>query len=888
MTVSAQATRNVSTAAAGATTFPYNFKIVDKTHLLVTVNGVVKTVDVDYTVSNVGNNSGGDVVFTAPLSGGQEVIRKRDMPFERLTDYQHLGDLRSPTLNNDQDAPVMMIQQLAGEAEVLGDRVEVVEDVLGDLGTLRASVGYFGPVPYASGLSITSPWQTVDYMGTIYAPIPSAVPFTTGAWNPAQWRVIQGVTAGDLASASGAGMVGFQQAGAGAVVRPLQDKMRERISVLDFIPVEEHAAIRDYTSTFDCTQYIQKAIDQCMYLGRVGNLHVPSGLYNLSNSLFLGYGDTFRSITLFGDHSGYRGEANFRQTAFKTTFSDRPVFAVQGARRVRVRSISCIGPNHTYLGTNAFGGTGTPSVDDTVLANWIDPSLHANANSRYAPCCAVAIDPYSGAAPTPSYPSVSYPAFLGAINQYNKPFSVDVVFDDCFFSGFVVGAVLQPGDSDGDGAYISFRDTTFERMAYAVSVGQSQSRNVNFENCQFNDLHTVFTNKVHGRQLGKFGGKCSGSSFLRVIRIFDMTMQTSGPMELAGCYGELVWQIGKFGPDGGISYPICIADSELHFVDAPVKRGIPNKLIDGNVNLQFRGGSLHLDSINSVPSYATFDGTMVYGKDVSTGSPSAARKTAQSYSGGVTPFGGGLRTCAPASLIGVIAGGAPTIHTRNNILGGRANPFNRSVITGQWTDIHSSLAAGVPRPVVAGISKGSVTTTFSGAQGTMDFTGASAYLNYKIQAGDYITDDQTGTIFLITSVTGLLATVVALNNYYQPSGTGSTHDPASSVFRVAVSTSTGSWFVACTRIYGTAYPLFGDITSGSAVISNVGRGDSWAGFIPASLSVGDYLYQNEQLGKFFPIGVTVSSWDTTARTITMSANATKSSTAAPLHFWVKA
>lgn len=112
MSVTAQTTRNTSTAAAGATVFPYAFKIATASDLLVQVNGVTKTLGVDYTVSGAGVDAGGNVTFVTPLVGGEKVVRKRAMTIQRATDYQTLGDLRATTLNADLDAAVMMAQQL--------------------------------------------------------------------------------------------------------------------------------------------------------------------------------------------------------------------------------------------------------------------------------------------------------------------------------------------------------------------------------------------------------------------------------------------------------------------------------------------------------------------------------------------------------------------------------------------------------------------------------------------------------------------------------------------------------------------------------------------------------------------------------------------------------
>lgn len=113
MTVPAQIPTNVSTANGLTTTFPYNFRILDKSHLLVKVDGVPQEVDVDYTVTGVGDNNGGNVVFGVAPVAGKIIRRSRSMPFERLVNYLTGGDFLASVVNADQDAPVMMIQQLA-------------------------------------------------------------------------------------------------------------------------------------------------------------------------------------------------------------------------------------------------------------------------------------------------------------------------------------------------------------------------------------------------------------------------------------------------------------------------------------------------------------------------------------------------------------------------------------------------------------------------------------------------------------------------------------------------------------------------------------------------------------------------------------------------------
>jgi hypothetical protein len=66
------------------------------------------------------------------------------------------------------------------------------------------------------------------------------------------------LTAGTFLAYIQAG-VGFIASGLGAVQRTMQGKMRDTISVLDFIPVAEHAAILAGTSTYDATAAINAA-----------------------------------------------------------------------------------------------------------------------------------------------------------------------------------------------------------------------------------------------------------------------------------------------------------------------------------------------------------------------------------------------------------------------------------------------------------------------------------------------------------------------------------------------------------------------------------------------------------------------------------------------------
>lgn len=112
MTVSSQTPINRSTGNGVTTVFPYTFKIISSADMEVSVDGVVKTLTVDYTLSGVGNDAGGNVTMLAAPATSTSVVRRRNMALTRSTDYQDQGELPASTLDSDLDSAVLMIQQV--------------------------------------------------------------------------------------------------------------------------------------------------------------------------------------------------------------------------------------------------------------------------------------------------------------------------------------------------------------------------------------------------------------------------------------------------------------------------------------------------------------------------------------------------------------------------------------------------------------------------------------------------------------------------------------------------------------------------------------------------------------------------------------------------------
>lgn len=127
MTVSSIYSPPTYTANGSTAVFAYPFKILDQSHLKVTVNGVTKTLGTDYTVSGVGNIAGGNVTFIAAPANLAVVKIIRAMPYSRDTNYQTLGDLTASIMNNDFDSAVLMIQQLSAVVADHETRLQLIE-----------------------------------------------------------------------------------------------------------------------------------------------------------------------------------------------------------------------------------------------------------------------------------------------------------------------------------------------------------------------------------------------------------------------------------------------------------------------------------------------------------------------------------------------------------------------------------------------------------------------------------------------------------------------------------------------------------------------------------------------------------------------------------------
>lgn len=196
-----------------ATSFTFSFKVFAASDLVVTLLNIstavetVLTLNSDYTVTlnaDQNTNPGGTVTYNpsgVPMASTHTLTLTSDVPQSQGTDIPNAGGFYPEAIENALDKATVLIQQLS---EIVGRAFRLPVSSSGNP-TLPAPQGGSGFGWNATGTAI------INYV------------FSTGT------------TLVDLAASGGSALIGFIQGGAGAVARTVQDKLREIISVSDFL-----------------------------------------------------------------------------------------------------------------------------------------------------------------------------------------------------------------------------------------------------------------------------------------------------------------------------------------------------------------------------------------------------------------------------------------------------------------------------------------------------------------------------------------------------------------------------------------------------------------------------------------------------------------------------
>jgi hypothetical protein len=229
MTVSNTTSRNQYTATSGQTVFPYTFEIFDKNDIAVLNNGTLLSEGTDYTVSGVGNDSGGNITLTVGATASDIITIYRDMPLNRETDYQNSGDFLAQEVNDDFDRLWLAAQQVAT------NNLRAIRKPDSDLDSITTEL------PTAANRA--NKFLSFDGFGNVIT------------------------LTGTSGSATDAANVTFTQTGSGAQATTVKEKLNETVSVKDFGAVGDGVA--------NDTTAIQAAIDA----NKGGKIIIPQGTY---------------------------------------------------------------------------------------------------------------------------------------------------------------------------------------------------------------------------------------------------------------------------------------------------------------------------------------------------------------------------------------------------------------------------------------------------------------------------------------------------------------------------------------------------------------------------------------------------------------------------------
>jgi hypothetical protein len=598
----------------------------------------------------------------------------------------------------------------------------------------------------------------------------------------------------------------------------------------------------------DDTAAIQNCIDYVIYQSASrGKVKVSPGKYVTSDTIHLGYGDTFSSVVLEGDTYKYSESSSFAGAAIIPTFSDRPCVNVQGGRGTTIRGISFIGRNRAWISGKHLGEV-SADIPDLSPQAWIDPSLHPNAASRYAPYTAIAIDAYSGLKPYTAYPDVKYPAYLKINAQYNKNYSSNTLIENCEIEGFVVGIAIQPCDADGNGDYTKVRRTPINYCQYGVSIGNGQSRLVHIMDSVIAQIHTGIVTTVHGRQIGKPSILVTSSEIGACIRWINMPNLSYGVgPHFVDCYGEKIYSLGIVATNAVGQQPIVFTNCEFSFYSQR-SRGAPVWIleVDGPTQVRFEtsvfyGATGRYTFGPALARHFSFVNCVV---DTRTATEQF-EKFALNATSGIT-FGQ-LTTdptefsVSPMVVWNLDTGGQlqQTVITKRNCgvrTKGLCSYSTKAVAASSVNDPGADVALACDRR----ISKADLSFTVSGRDVTCDVGLQSwEFAQYGFDVGDIVYDDNSHVTYYVRSRTG---SVIKMRAQVGFDGSGTL---------LQAMTNDGVLHSLNSKFYTPAYVLYGSTTAGSDLLKSAARddgiGDIW---IDSNIAVGDWFFVCPDIDSF--------------------------------------
>jgi hypothetical protein len=766
---------------------------------------------------------------------------------------------------------------------------------------------WFKPAPAATGI-----WGEIKVAGQIFDPVYSTNPVNVGEfglisdgfYGLGNGCVFSATTKGGnvLAVSSTAGCgVGHRlttinwatRAAASLPIVPPGTKITAigagAITVSKPVPAMTSvptAAWADNMSGTDNSAAIQAALNFAME-NHLVDVKFPNGQFLFGTSLNAGWGDTYRTLNIQG---GYRGAfANNPGTRLLFAQINQPAINFEGALKSGIRGVSIIGRNFNYL---TFG-QGQPSFSPNK-ADWLPPEFSPSSGpggfATNAPFAGVTEDAYCGPAPRIGYPDLAFPSWTGLTTQYGRAVgSSDVKLEDIEIDGFGV-AYVNGLTCALNGDFTKIVNFTGAKNAYDIAVVQTQSRNVELRNLNFEHFHAALTNSDFGLGGGTFNGPMANMSFADGYEMFRFGhMGYAEPVTIDNSYSENIVRIGDFTGNGAFTNSVVFHGGTLN-VHEGLHGQIPASYISNNGPVTFSG--------------VTFTGNQRIGTWMNGG-------------GGVKFVDGGSWQCATAPpttiaqlravnysggcLLGYGASNIqdPIAATHYSALNASPNAAPLSSVMTSYAPARVPMTQGLTQfrdqgkrlrnltipdgQLIDPANEGQVGTAPSISNDVLTFGNCwQSQSAFPLAPGVILLHNATGTAFVVTSVgdptpnpkcypaTSVMVTAQQQNNLNVVPGTNRflSNNITAAALTGYLSRINGPLIELPTHLY------FGAFTSGSTIISNVNDGTGSAASLTNYLSVGDIFSDagaSSGYGAYTTLGANPLAWPIPAGGVTLSA-----------------
>lgn len=660
----------------------------------------------------------------------------------------------------------------------------------------------------------------------------------------------------------------------------------------------------------DNTPMIQAAFNYALQ-NRYGSVCLNDGRYKTTDTLQQGWGDSYYSLSFVGCNLGREPYYELAGPEILPTMTDRCALNLQGARLDAVRGISFLGANYPHNST-------ITAPYPVTAAGWLDPLLAKTGTNpgglqQHSPYAAICIDAYSGTAPADAYPNVTYPAWTGIGSvQYNKALGSDIEITNVEIVGFAVDINSKP-NGDGNGDFVKVDKVTCDYSVYCLSIGNTQSRNVQFTNINGALDFDLITNNQFGLRSGVLTGPIDNLSCGQCYEYFQVDDLTSLLFQVSHLYGESVVRLGSIASAASFPNSASINGCTIGTYDN-LTGVIPAAIIEAGAlsislkDCDFNGSTRFNTLVHGAASVSIDGGVFQGGATLGSVFDLAGIQQANNYTGSM--FIGSAMTFPLFPDFSQLTWVNPTYayymvspnsgpYQNQQLMGPYASNGVRQQFTQatkgfvdqpnnrRW-DFAMGPTGALINLALTGDGYVSIPAAISSCD-TMTFTyianfQATDLQSYNINIGDILYHHNTGTLFVITAIGATdgsgnypITTRQMNNMNVNSSGVCTLNN------LVAVDPNvSGNIDLIHTGVLNIpTVPYFGTFTSGSTAVTNVQSGNGNGAALAVYMAAGDRMWAYPIQDAYFqwpypPGGTLATLTPGSPGSLTLSANATVS------------